>query len=256
MFAREIYFIDSIRETLMDDAEMGRVREGLLKGDVYIARRFVSEECIFKIRQYLEGIGTYSLPNYRRIDRSCPNFHRIDRWDPRAHVKACVHSFSFFPWNHDVFGFFELFRPVYQLKNKLSNLPGDTFLGVEPEMDCTARLSFQYYPSGIGGLNRHQDPFDYHQVTVPVMIMSKKGKDFEEGGVYVEQEDGSKVLLDDICDYGDVIYFNAQCYHGVKKIDPRKTPDWLSQKGRWMALFAVNKLVNNTAIGDSKDLES
>ena len=53
---------------------------------------------------------------------------------------------------------------------------------------------------------------------------------------------------------GDVIYFNAQCNHGVETIDPDIEPDWLSQKGRWIALFAVNKLADNEEIQDSKDL--
>ena len=253
MYAREIRYIEDIEAALADESLTTRMREGLLEGDVYIARHFMPRDQILKIREYLEGIGRHSLPNYQPIEPACPNFHRIDRWDPRAHIKACVHSFSFFPWNQDVFGFFDLFKPVYHLKNRLSGLAENSFLGVEPDRGCTARLSFQYYPSGIGGINMHQDPFDYHQITVPAMIMSKKGEDFQQGGNYVERKDG-RVLLDDICDYGDIIYFNAQCSHGVERIDPDADPDWLSQKGRWIALFAVNKLTDNPTIGDSKDL--
>lgn len=255
MYVNEIHFFEDIKKTLADEALVSSMREGLLAGNVYIARNFMPKDQILKIREYLEGIGRSSLPNYHPIERACPNFHRIDRWDPRAHVKACLHSFSFFPWNHDVFGFFDLFRPVYNLKNRLSDLPAESFLNVEPDRGCVARLSFQYYPRGIGGLNLHQDPFDYHQITVPAMMMSKKGEDFHSGGNYVETKDGM-VFLDDICDYGDIIYFNAQCNHGVDKIDPDVEPDWLSQQGRWIALFAVNKLSDNLEIGDSRDLAS
>lgn len=255
MYAREIKFIEDLESAVSDKSLVARMRAGILEGDVYIAKEFMSKEELLKIRKYLEGIGRNSLPNYQRIERACPNFHRIDWWDPRAHVKACVHSFCFFPWNHDVFGFFDLLRPIYQLKNLVSDLPKDTFLGFEPDMGCTARISFQYYPRGIGGLNKHQDPFDYHQITVPAMIMSKKGEDFQEGGVFVETGKDQRIILDDICDYGDVVYFNAQCTHGVERIDPGATPDWLCQKGRWMALFAVNKLADNPRIGDSLDLD-
>ena len=254
MFARDIHYIEDISATIADEAKLQEIRDKILGGDVFIARRFISLEKIVAIRRYLEGIGTNSLPNYHLVEKGCPNFHRMDRWDPRAHVRACVHSFSFFPWNHDVFGFFDLFRPVYHLKNLLSGLPAESFLGFEPDRGCTARLSFQYYPSGIGGLNKHQDPFDYHQITVPAMLMSRKGEDFKTGGAYVEREGGERAILDDICDMGDVIYFNAQCNHGVETIDPDIEPDWLSQKGRWIALFAVNKLADNDEIQDSKDL--
>lgn len=254
MFARNIHYIDDIPATIADEDRVREIRDNILSGDVYIARSFMSADKVEKIRGYLERVGANSLPNYHPVERGCPNFHRMDRWDPRAHVRACVHSFSFFPWNHDVFGFFEIFKPVYHLKNLLSDRPAEAFLDVEPDMGCTARLSFQYYPSGIGGLNRHQDPFNYHQITVPVMLMTKKGDDFHVGGAYVEHENGKRTILDDICGIGDVIYFNAQCVHGVETIDPDEKPDWLSQKGRWIALFAVNKLADNKEIEDSKDL--
>ncbi len=253
MEAGEVRFVDGIEEALSDDALIDQMRNHLLEGDVYIVKNFMPKDKILRIREYLCEIGRSSLPNYQTIEESCPNFHRIDRWDPRAHVRACVHSFSFFPWNHDVFGFFDLFRSVYQFKNRLSGLEPDSFLSTEPDRGCIARISFQYYPKGMGGLNKHQDPFDYHQITVPSMLMSKKGEDFQTGGLYVERY-GEHLYLDELCDYGDVVYFNAKCNHGVEKIDPEEETDWLSGEGRWIALFAVNKLASNSRIADSKDL--
>ena len=38
--------------------------------------------------------------------------------------------------------------------------------------------------------------------------------------------------------------------------DPEADPDWLSFEGRWMALFAVNKLAGNADIDDSQDLDA
>jgi len=254
MHLREIRYLDDLRAAVADEKVVGRMRDDILNGDVYIVRGFLEKERVLKIRDYLGGIGRNSLPNYQRIEKGCPNFHRMDRWDPRAHVRACIHSFSFFPWNQDVFDFFELFRPVYQLKNLVSAVPKDSFLGNEPDRGCTARLSFQYYPRGGGGINKHQDPYDYHQITVPALVMSKKGEDFQQGGAFVEKSDGEHQLLDDLCDVGDVVYFNAKCFHGVEPIDPDATPDWLSLEGRWIALFAVNKLTDNPDIGDSVDL--
>ena len=171
MYIRDIHEF-SHNEVLSDLKLVAEMREGLLQGDVYIARRVTPKGTLLKIREYLVGIGRASLPNYRPIEPRCPNFHRMDRWDPRAHVGSCFHSFSFFPWNQDVFRLFDLFRPVYNLKNLLSDLPPDSFLSNEPDRGCTARLSFHYYPKGSGALNRHQDPFDYHQITVPIMLLS------------------------------------------------------------------------------------
>ena len=78
------------------------------------------------------------------------------------------------------------------MKNRVRNVPKDSFIGMEPEMSCSARLSFQY-PRGTDGLNRHQDPYDYHQITVPAVVMSKKGEDFEHGGAYVDKTDSDRI---------------------------------------------------------------
>lgn len=255
MYAGELIRLGPVHEILADPVAAQRMRDGIGSGDLYVVESAIPVDLIDSIRDYLATIGSSSLPNYQAIVEGCPNFHRIDRWDERSHVGACVHSFSFFPWNHDVFGFFDLFAPIYHLKNLVSGVEPDSFLGREPDRGCTARISFQYYPKGIGGLNRHQDPVGYHQLTVPSLIMSRKGRDFTEGGLYVEKAENERLYVDDHCDVGDVVFFNAEHNHGVERIDPDADPDWLSQEGRWMALFAVNKLTGNEAIGDSTDLE-
>ena len=86
-------------------------------------------------------------------------------------------------------------------------------------------------------------------------MMSKKGEDFSVGGQYVERSENERIITDDLCDYGDLVYFNAECFHGVEMIDPDESEDWLSFAGRWIMLFAVNKLAENTAIANSIDLE-
>ena len=35
-----------------------------------------------------------------------------------------------------------------------------------------------------GFLNQHQDPVDYHQKYLMIMNLSKKGKDFQKGGLF------------------------------------------------------------------------
>jgi hypothetical protein len=58
-----------------------------------------------------------------------------------------------------------------------------------------------------------------------------------------------------VCAPGDVVYFNDSCAHGVKPIDPDAPLNWPSYAGRWMLLFAVNRLAGNTAIGNAMDLD-
>ena len=253
--AEKVNFIENHGSLFNDSKKIAEIKTDIQNGYVYIARKLYSIELIYKIRDYLTRIGQNSLPNYYPIHEGCHNFHRLNRGDERSYVKASFHQFSFFPWNQDLFNFFELFKPVYRMKNLLSGLPKDSFLGTTSEKGCTVRLAFQFYPSGAGAMNKHSDPVDYHQLTVPIMVMSSKGKDFKEGGLFIEPKGGEKIILDDICNIGDVIYMNAQIPHGVIPIDSDLPCDWLSFKGRWSLLFAVNKLSSNEQIQDSKDLD-
>jgi len=255
LFARDVHTIDDHAAALSDPARIERMRADIEQGDAYIAKRVFPEHQLRRITDYLSGIGRSSLPNYHPIEPGAPNSHRVNMNDPRSYVRGTFHQFSFYPWNQDVLGLFPLFAPVYRMKNKLSGLPEESFVGLAPERGCAARLSFQFYPSGCGQLNRHADPVDYHQLVVPILLMSQRGVDFQHGGAFLERRDGERIDLE-AGDIGDVVYFNAQVCHGVAQIDPHVESDWLSFQGRWMCLFAVNRFSDNEAIADSVDLDS
>jgi hypothetical protein len=48
-----------------------------------------------------------------------------------------------------------------------------------------------------------------------------------------------------------LIYFNAACPPGVAPIDPDAPLRWTTFSGRWMLLFAGNRLAGNAAIGNA-----
>jgi hypothetical protein len=255
LLGRHVRSVPDHAALLADEQAIAEARHNISEGDIYIARRVADPHVLRDIRDYLTTVGRSSLPNYARIEAAAPNFHRMNRADPRAYVQGCFHQFVFFPWNQDVFDLFALFTPIYHAKNRLSGLPAERFLGIEPQDGCTARLAFQFYPRGGGFLNRHSDPVDHHQLTVPIMQMSRKGEDFDSGGLYVQMADGTDLSIDDIAEWGDVVYFNARCPHGVAPIDPDVPMRWHDYHGRWMLLFAVNRLASNAAIGDAVDLD-
>jgi hypothetical protein len=256
LVAKDVKYIDNYKEVLENSDKIAAIRKEIQEGSIYIFKKMVDPELIGRMKEYLKGIGKNSLPNYQAIEEGAPNFHRLNYWDERAYVKGCFHQFVFFPWNQDVFNLFEIMKDGYYLKNMINGLPKEKFMGPKPEDNCTARLSFQFYPKSIGGLNKHSDPVDHHQLTVPLLIMSKKGEDFQTGGMYVEGENEELIFGDDLCEPGDVLFFNAIIPHGVKRIDETSEQDWLSFEGRWMMIFATNKLAANAAIAESVDLEN
>ncbi len=255
LFARNIRILENHGELLRHVEKRALFRKEIDQGDVFIAKQVIPKDKLLRLRDYLKNVGQNSLPNYQKIEKGALNFHRMNVWDERSYVPACFHQFSFFPWNQDVFQLFDLCRDVYQMRNLLSQLEPNKFMGREPEEGCTARISVQFYPKSVGGMNKHIDPFDFHQTVVPIIIMTKKGKDFHEGGAFVEMSDGRHLILDDEADVGDVIYFSAQMPHGVQRIDPSQDADWVSFEGRWMMLIAINRLADNQQIKDSINLE-
>lgn len=246
----------SIHEIHRNKAELDRVGAAVEDRKVCIIRNVMRRDYVQTLISYLCQVGRNSLPSRIPTVPGCPNHHRVYQWDNLSYVKGCFHQFSFFPWNEDIFELFKVFRPVYHLRNILSGLPRDQFLGQRPENDCIGRISFQFYPSALGAMNKHVDPVDVHQKAVPILIMSKRGQDFQQGGLFYEPTDGERVFADEIADPGDVVLTLAQLPHGVENIDPHIPADWLSFRGRWSAVVAVNKMANSTKIANAVDMES
>ena len=206
-----------------------------------------------QLKSYLTSIGQSSLPNYEAITKTSPNFHRINRIDERAFVKGCFHQFSFFPWNQDIFNLFDCFREQFHLKNMLSDHHKDSFLN-SSESDFVARIAAQFYPKGEGFLNLHKDPIDRHQLCVPTLMMSQKGKDFFDGGSYFLDQNNKKIFVEDFANIGDTVYFDANLAHGVDLVDPDSKVPWLEFSGRWMLLLATNKIQSSNAIANSVEI--
>ncbi len=252
---KKVRKIESLDLLLNCEKTLNLTHQGLIRNDIYIVKNVVSTDWIVEVLNYLTEVGRNTLPNYYPIKQNSPNSYRINDEDSRSYVKGKFQQFTFYPWNQDVFNFFHILREIYFAKNLLSNLRETKFLNIYPEEECIARLAFQHYPLGGGFLNKHTDPVDYHQITVPILQMSNFGKDFLKGGLYIVTENGMEIYLDELTEPGDVIFFNPRCPHGVKPVDPEEQFSWLSFRGRWMLLFAVNSLVGNKTIPDSNDLE-
>jgi len=126
---RDLHWIDYQPALLADAQRIEEVRANIAAGDIYIARRQFDPDLLRDVREYLQGVGRGSLPNYVPIDLGAPNFHRMNRNDSRAYVQGCFHQFVFFPWNQDPFDLFNVCAPIYHMKNRLSGLSAEKFLG-------------------------------------------------------------------------------------------------------------------------------
>lgn len=232
--------------------DIKEIKKDLENNKIVNIKKILNKTCCEQIVKYLSAISRNTIPNYYPINIGSPNNFRVNLNDTRAIVKGCFYQYSFYPWNQDIFNFYDLFKKVFILKNRINQLKDEDFFNPKSNEDCTIRLSYQFYPRSIGFLNQHQDPVDYHQKYLMIMTMSKKGKDFKKGGLFAVINE-KKINIDDYSDIGDLIIFKANLPHGVNRIDPNSKNNPLSAKGRWMTLFATNKLPNNTKILDSVD---
>jgi len=243
-----------LKELIASPSLMADILKEIEAENVCLVRGVIPREDVRSLVDYLTGIGRGSLPNWQPIMPKCPNHHRVNQWDPRSYVKACFHQFSFFPWNHDVFNLFQRFRDVFVLRNLLAGAEPEAYLGQEPYDDCTARLSFQFYPRGAGAMNAHIDPAGPHQAVVPTLMMSELGRDFREGGAFMRKSAGETIWIEQHTNPGDVVLFSPRLVHGVGTIDPDAAVNWPAFEGRWMSIFAVNKLATNRRVTESVDL--
>lgn len=234
------------------DLNQKYIVQNLEKNKIVIIKNVLPKKKCFIIVKYLSNLISSSIPNFQQIRVGAPNNYRVNFEDKRAIVQGNFHQFSFFPWNQDIFNFYKLFNDIFVFKNRINKLKDHKFFNPKNNKDCTIRLSFQFYPKKNGFLNMHQDPVSYHQKYLMILALSRKGKEFKKGGLFTIIGK-NKINLDNYSDYGDLIFFKADLAHGVDKIDPDANYNPLKGNGRWMALFATNKLPKNKKIKDSKD---
>jgi ectoine hydroxylase-related dioxygenase (phytanoyl-CoA dioxygenase family) len=103
-------------------------------------------------------------------------------------------------------------------------------------------------------MNAHIDPAGPHQAVVPTLMMSELGRDFREGGAFMKNSKGKIVWIEKHTNPGDVVLFSPKLVHGVAPIDPGEPVNWAAFEGRWMSIFAVNKLATNTRVAEAIDL--
>lgn len=231
------------------------MNENLQNYDAYIIRNMIDVTIIDKVKDYLSNIGQTSLPRYEFLQENCPDFHRIHMLDKRSYVESIMHQFCFHPWNQNIFDLFRVMEKIYKLKNLSANFEENTFLNNTPKDGYVARLSFHNYPVGGGEIKKHSDPIGEHQLTVPILQMSQKGIDYEEGGLYVIGKDNIKIDIDTLMNKGDVFFFQAEIMHGVAPIDPDRELNWMEFEGRWMMLASIIQTVGNTKTAYSLQLE-
>tara|TARA_B110001452_G_C15196467_1_gene415288 strand:+ start:77 stop:865 length:789 start_codon:yes stop_codon:yes gene_type:complete len=260
MFIKNISYIKNTKKLFESNSQVLEYQKEIKNGGLIVIKNLFEKKKINQLKKYLIKIGKNSLPEYHSVKIGAPNHHRLVDNDPRSVVQCAFHQFSFYRWNQDLMNIFSIFEKGFWIKNILSNRNKDDFLKIKTNFkdNFVARISIQFYPSGIGYLNEHSDPVGEHQISAPLVVMSEKGpkKDFSTGGSYFYGKDKKKLFIEDIANVGDLVIYDSSLPHGVELVDKKiKNNDWIDFKGRWTAVLATNKVEGNQSIRDSIDLQ-
>jgi hypothetical protein len=147
--------------------------------------------------------------------------------------------------DRDIYGCHAIFRMLIRLRNQLYGLPPD-FAGEKPEKGLWTAARIHHYPRGGGFMAPHRDHVlsevaaeaglnGYYQV---MLLMSKKGLDYSEGGGYLETN-GERLFFEESYEPADIVIYDGRMVHGVEEVDPQERLDLGSLAGRLAAFVSL-----------------
>ncbi|PPR45481.1 MAG: hypothetical protein CFH18_00475 [Alphaproteobacteria bacterium MarineAlpha5_Bin8] len=214
--------------------------DSLINGDIIVIKKAFDEDFIFSLKTRITEYVNTNESSFFKITEGVKNFYRnIDEKVANKYsIKAIKKSAYFFPWNKDEFDFFEKINKTWRIIKLVSGYFENCWEDNTPKDGIIDRIQVVNYPPNTGGLELHQDPYLYQKFFINIYL-SKKGKDFEEGGIYCIDQNNKKINLEDKLDVGDCSFGFATIYHGVDS--PKggvKNDQYL--EGRWfLGLYSM-----------------
>ena len=224
----------------------------LLAGDVYLLKKSFPPEYLQKLKKETVKNWKTKKSEFFKIYENCPNFYRNitkDLSDKYA-FKQVKQTQYFFPWNDD---FCNLYHETYKRWRVIKYLSGfykDVWENDTPKDGIIDRIQIVKYPPRSGLLELHQDPYVYQKFFISVYL-TKKGIDYEDGGMYFINKNKRKFLFEDLVDVGDMSFGFGTIYHGVDISNTIANNPESDVDGRWfMGLYTtVSDYVKNRHTG-------
>ena len=229
------------RDTFLD--LVYRDTDGFMKSidanEAYVVKGFYPRDQVLAFRRFLQDFAADVEPSWHPCLDGVPDYHRINDEYENSWVKARMHSFYFHRFNeHNAV--FDQFKEIFELKNHLAGELPDAYYDTIPSDGVISRVVSHQYPRGGGYLAEHIDPTSRFARIQTIIQASEVGRDFDAGGLYFREDEGSEeVLVDPHSEIGDLLVLSPGVRHGVATIDPEEEVDWSLERGRWMILPVV-----------------
>jgi len=217
--------------------ETRRFLEIIEKPEILVVKNLYGLVDILRLREQAFQESLLTEPSWYPCFDNVPDYHRLHDDYPKAHVKGklLAHYYhGFYEKNNKLFDYF---KEIFHLMNFLAGFEKSTFLKNIPSQGQIARVIIHNYPKGGGYQAEHVDPVSKFALIQILVVASKKGLDYKEGGLYVrESKDSESFYLDSFTEIGDSIVFSPGIDHGVDSIDPSDSYNWRVNNGRWIIM--------------------
>lgn len=214
----------------------------LLNGDFYILKKGFSKKFINDLKINTFNYFKDKPSEFYKMLEGTPDFHRkIDLETGKKYsFENCKHSFYFYPWNKDPLNIFETIYKRWRVMKKLMGLNEREYENNTPIDGVVDRIQIVKYPSKIGYLAPHQDPYK-NQRLILSGYMDKQGKDFDGIGFYLIDKNNKVVEVEHLIDTGDIGIGYSSIYHGVAPVNIDQLPNWNDiNDGRWFLSMYSN----------------
>lgn len=230
------------------EAFFAHVKETVASGAAILAKGYLAGEEVAAVLGVARAMVRRVKAEWRPYRLSTPDFHHYDlndaadnarrRAENRAMRPRRFHIFKFLPWNEHPEPFERAVRAVIALRNVFYGKP--RAFGIDPGDGVFTVPQVVHYERGGDFLGEHSDA-DFHERQglsthlEIITLLSKKGRDFHEGGLFVRVGE-EPVLLDAYADPGDLVIYDVRRPHGCAPVDPGLPKDPEGRLGRWMML--------------------
>ena len=207
----------------------------LYAGDYYLVRNVFEESYLRGLLQKNLDYWKNTPTSFHKMLEGCPDFHHLidEELSKKYYGEPVKHSYYFYPWNGDPLNLFKPIREKWRIFKTLGGMDPLQYENNTPKDGVCDRIQFAQYPAGSGRIATHEDPYK-HVNPIISTYLSKRGEDFQTGGVYFVNQQDKKVDLEENVNVGDVGLAFPTVAHGVDRVDAHITnPDWDSPQGRW-----------------------
>lgn len=242
-----------LRSNVYENEYLSKViKEHTGNNGVVLAKSFLNEDEVNELKAAGKNLAETKAAQWAPYTEGCEDFHHFDKndeADDERRIKSGrqtrprdFHLYKFLPWNSHSKMFTEATHSIIRLRNSLNGQPKDHTINEDSDFFSIPQLV--HYHKGGNFLGEHRDIQFHVQQGVPteaeiITLLSKKGKDFETGGLFIRLN-GEKKFLEEYADPGDIVIYDVKNHHGCDPVDPDKKDDHPFD-GRWIMLIPPYK---------------